>query len=416
MTIPDAFSLTRLFIAPNAAVPNPTLVQNWTGGVMTQWDQVSFANTVNVGPVIYRNLPVISPNGLTEGTVLLANAPGGYIVMGMLGSAAGITLIDPIRYRSLRADVSSPASSTSLVNAGNLNFLLNQDTQYAVDGCLFYNSGTSTSLNLAWNGPPNMVCKWSNWGTQDTSVQTHLLFDTMTAYGDGNSQETYGWGHSAVAHPKGWFSTTDTPGILQLRFGQHTSNAAPAVIQQGSWMRIAELGSGSGTQTYVGTYQCTGSMSYDHNGNYIGAGDGDNNMYVGQLAGRSFGNELHMWTFNGPQIRTDLIGASVLSAQMFLYCFACSSSQGDYLWYFGTETPVSTPCPHAAFGGSDVQNVWTPGNWGQFDISSQITNIVNGGANCIFGGPASFGDTATAFRGYGYSVSYRPFLQITYSK
>lgn len=413
MTLPNAFNLTHMFLAPTAAPQPPTLIQDWAGGVMTAWDPISYANTVQVGPAIYHNLPVVSPQGLTEGTVLVALAPGGYIIMGNLGSAKGVTLIDPIRYRSLRSDIS--ASSTTLVNAGLLNFLLNVNTQYAVDGCIFYNANSTANIKFAWDGPPNMASKWSNWGTQDTSL-THLLFDAMTSYGDGSTQETYGWGHSAVAHPKGWFATSDTGGILQLRFGQNTSNATPSILQTGSWLRISELGPASGTQTYVNIYQCTGSRSYDQNGNFIGSPDGDNNMYTWALSGRSFGNEAHMWTFNGAGIRSDLAGATVLSAQMFLYCFAASDLPADYQWRWSTTASVATTMPSNGFGGLDVKRLWQVNSWGGFDITSQMSNILTSNANSVLGGSYSYFDSSTAMRGYGYSINYRPYLQIVFAR
>ncbi|MGH3546677.1 MAG: hypothetical protein ACRDQU_00825 [Pseudonocardiaceae bacterium] len=411
MTAPDAFSLTRLFVAPNSVPAPATLTQDWVGGIMLTWDPVSFANTVRVGPVVYTNLPVCSPNGLTLGTVLLAKAPGGYIVVGMLGSATSTTLLDPIRYRALRADLSN--ATTTFTDAGVLNFLLNINTQYAVDGCLFYNTLVGTNVKFSWNGPPNMAAKWSAWGTQDTSF-THLLFDTVLGYGDANPQEIYSWGHSAIAHPRGWFATSDTPGLLQLRFAQNTANATAALLQQGSWLRITELGPASGAQTFIKLYTATGSRSYDKNGAYIGAPDGDNNMYMGQFNSRSFGGERHMWTFPAATMRTDLAGATVLSARMYLYCFKCDSAQGDYNWFFNTAATIQTTFPTSGFGGTDVQNLWSVGAWASFDITAQMDGILTRNANSVLGGPAGFNDASTAFRGFG-TGGYQPYIEITYA-
>lgn len=413
MTLPESFSLTRLFVSPNAVPADPTLTPDWIGGVMLTWDAISFANTVQVGPVVYVNLPVVNPNGLTEGTVLLANAPGGYIVMGMLGTSKSVTVIDPIRYRVLRTDI-SVTSSTTPVSAGLLNFLLNTNTQYAIDGCLFYNASTTSSIKLAWDGPPNMACKWSNWGTQDTSF-THLLFDTVVAYGDASTQETYGWGHSAVMHPKGWFATSDSGGLLQLRFAQNTSSTTPSILQAGSWLRIAELGPASGTQTHVNVYPCTASQSYNSSGAPIASPDGVNNMYTWSLSGRNNGDEQHMWTFNAAQIRSDLAGATVFSAQMFLYCFAASSSPADYNWQWSTTATIAGTMPTNGFGGLDVKNLWVVGTWNGFDITSQISSILTGNANSVLGGSYNFTDSATGMRGYGYSPSYIPYVQVSFA-
>lgn len=414
MTTADAFSTTRLFVAPSALPQTlPSLTQPWAGGVMSFWDPVSFANTVRVGPVTYQNLPVVSPNGLTEGTVLLALAPGGYIVIGMLASAATVTVLDPIRYRVLRADI-SVTSSTAMVNAGPLAFELNTNTQYALDGCLFYNASTSGDINIAFDGPPNMAVKWSAWGTQNTSF-THLYFDTVAAYGDANPQQIYGWGFSAPMHPRGWFATSDTPGILQLRFAQATSNATPTILQQGSWLRIAELGAASGAQTYIKIYPATGSQTYNSAGGaQVANPAGVNGMYIGDLSSTGYGNSCHMWTFNGAQIRSDLTGATVLSAQMFLYCYRSDSHQADYPWQWSTTSTIQTTMPTNGFGGADTQNLWTPPAWAAFDITSQMSAILTQNANSVLGGPAGFYDAYSEFYGYG-TPTYAPYLQITYA-
>jgi hypothetical protein len=412
MTAPGAFSLTRLFITPSSVPPDPTLAQDWVGGVMTQWDAVSFANTVVVGPVTYRNLPVVSPNGLTEGTVLLAKAPGGYIVIGMLGNSANITLIDPIRYRVLRSDLS--LSSTTLVNAGTLNFLLNENTQYAVDGALFFTASAQCDVKFAWNGPPNMATKWSMNGIIDSSIKTFIDVTSLTAYGDTTTQTIWTYANVQDCMPKAWFATTDTPGLLQLRVAEG-ADAKALTLLQGSWLRITELGSTGGATTFIKAYPATGSRSYDKNGTFIGSTDGDNELYMGSFSGRSFGSERHMWTFDAATMRTDLTGATILSAQMALYCTRSDSAQGDYNWFWSTASTIQTTFPSGGFGGSDVQNIWTPGSWASFDISSEMHNILNSNANSVLGGPAGFSDASTGFHGFGFSASYRPYIQVTYA-
>lgn len=413
MTVPDAFSLTRLFITPSSVPPDPTLAQDWVGGLMTQWDAVSFANTVLVGPVTYRNLPVVSPNGLTEGTVLLAKAPGGYIVMGMLGSSRGVTLIDPIRYSRMRSDLSVP--STTLINAGTLNFLLNEDTEYGIDGSLFYNAATASDIKFAWNGPPNMLARWSMYGvTTSATTSGSITSAIVQAYGDGSTQSVGGAGAAAACRPDGWFATSDTPGLLQLRVGLDSGSTA-ATLQQGSWLRISELGPSSGATTFVKQYPATGSRSYNSSGAFIGSPDGDNNIYSWSLSGRSFGNESNMWTFDSATMRTDLAGATILSAQMFYYCFAASSSPADWTFLWSPTATIATTFPNNGFAGLDVKNLWVVNTWNGFDISSEISNVLTGGANSVLGGSYHFSDSATGMHGFGFSASYRPYIQVTYA-
>ena len=138
-------------------------------------------------------------------------------------------------------------------------------------------------------------------------------------------------------------------------------------------------------------------------------------MYVGALSGRTFGSERHMWTFDAATMRTDLAGATILSAQMFLFCFQSSSSPADYSWFFSTASTIQATFPTSGFGGGDVKNLWVPSGWAGFDIAAQMVNVVNNNANSILGGPASLTDSATAFRGYGFSATYRPYIQVTYA-
>jgi len=412
MTTPGAFSLTRLFITPSAALPTPGLAQDWVGGLMTQWDAVSFANTVQVGPVIYRNLPVVSPNGMSVGTVLLAKGPAGYIIMGNLGTSSAVTFIDPIRYRALPGDINLP--STTLIDAGILNFLLNTNTQYAIDGALSYISTTSNDIRFAWTGPANMAVKWNMHGLSNATLN-EILTDVVTGYGDGSPQTIQGLGTTpTMCHPKGWFATTDTPGLLQLRVSLDSGTTA-GTLQQGSWLRISELGPFGGANTFIKVYTATGSRSYDHNGNYIGAGDGDNNMYTWTLSGRPYGSESHMWTFPAATMRADLAGATILSAEMFLYCFAASSSPADLTYQWSTTAAIAGTLPNNGFGGADIKNLWNVPGWAGFDISSQMANIVSNNANSVLGGSYNFSDSASGFRGFGFGASTRPYIQVTYS-
>jgi hypothetical protein len=180
-------------------------------------------------------------------------------------------------------------------------------------------------------------------------------------------------------------------------------------------MRIAELGPASGEQTFVKVYPATGSRSYNGSGSPISTPDGDNNLYTWSLSGRSNGNEAHMWTFDATTMRADLAGATVLSAQMFLYCFAGSSIPADLTYRWSTTATIAGTFPNNGFGGDDIKNLWQVNSWNGFDISSQMANIINSNANSVLGGSYNFSDSASGFRGYGFSASYRPYIQVTYA-
>jgi hypothetical protein len=258
-----------------------------------------------------------------------------------------------------------------------------------------------------------MAVKWSMFGLNNSTTHS-ILSDTVNAYGDANPQTIQGLGAPSTAQPTGWFATTDTPGLLQLRVALDSGTTA-GTLQQGSWLRISELGPFGGANTFIKVYTATGSRSYDHNGTFIGSTDGDNNMYTWTLSGRGFGSEAHMWTFPAATMRTDLAGATILSAEMFLYCFSASSSPADLTYKWSTTAAIAATFPNNGFGGDDIKNLWNVPGWAGFDISSQMTNILTGNANSVLGGSYNFSDSASGFRGFGFGASTRPYIQVTYS-
>jgi hypothetical protein len=414
MSSPDAFGLTRLFISPYD-VPRPAaLVQDIAGGTMTAWDPISHANTVIVGPVVYQNLPVVSPIGLTLGNVLLNKGPAGYIIMGMLSSASAQAL-DPIRFRVLKSDV--PLPNTTLIDAGTLAFELAAGVNYGLDGILFVNSTTSNDVRFAWTGPPNMAVKWDMFGLSNATTNG-ILTDVMSTYGDANPQTIQGLGALSMMQPGGWFSTTDTPGILQLRVSLASGTTA-GLLGQGSWLRLCNLDTGNvNTNTYTKVYTCTASRSYDDSGNPIGGTDQDNNVYFGSFSDRSFGNERAVMIFPGATMRSDLAGATVLSAQLFMYCFKAKEAKGS--WQGKSEAYTAVPATYNPSGGFGVNDVWDVNSWNSVECfymgaGSSIINRILAGDNAVGLTPTSFGLAATGFRGYGFSATYRPYIQVTYA-
>jgi hypothetical protein len=413
--VTDAFGLTRLFIAPPVRLSEPQLAQGLAGGTMTAWDPIALTNTVVVGQTTYQNLPTVSPIGLTEGRVLLQKSPAGYIIMGMLANATDATL-SPIRYRSLRTDLSVP--STTFIDGGTLNFQLAVNTEYGIDGGLSYISTTSQDFQLAWTGPANMTAKWSSFGVNNATTSS-INSDVVTGYGDGSPQTIQGTNAAAAAQPWGWFATTDTPGILQLRVALASAGTA-GTLQQGSWLRISDLGANTDTSTLIKQYVITGSRSYDGSGNPIGGTDQDNNIYFSTFPDRAFGQERSLIIFDGATIRSDLAGATILSARLYLYCIKAEETKGSFQ---GTaETYSSVPATYVpTVTGFGVNDLWSVNSWNSIDAlylggaSSFINRIVNASCNSIGLTPVSAGLAATGFHGYGFSTAFRPYLEVTYA-
>ena len=75
--------LTRLFLPPNSGVGLPA----WMQGTCTAWDPTTAQSVVNVnGVAVYTNAPILTAAvaGMGTGTVLIAFADGGPIILGRL--------------------------------------------------------------------------------------------------------------------------------------------------------------------------------------------------------------------------------------------------------------------------------------------------------------------------------------------
>lgn len=385
---------------------------------MTAWDPIGLTNTVTVGPVTYQNLPVVSPVGLTEGLVLLAKGPAGYIIMGMLAGASS-SLLAPIRYRRLKPDLSVP--TTTFADAGLLNFQLATNTEYALDGMLSYLSGgTVTDMKFAWTGPANMAVRWSMGGVNNATSYS-VNNETIYLYGDANFQTVQGAAVGFTCRPAGWFATTDTPGLLQLRVALSAAGVA-GTLQEGSWLRISDLGTSTNADIHIKQYACTASRSYDDSGNPIGVTDQDNNVYQGTFPDRSFGNERSILIFPGSTIRSDLAGALVLNARLYLYCFKAEEVHGS-LVEPRTEPNTSVPATYAGPSSNDatsLHDAWPVPGWFSVECLYQggpdgLLNGILAGDNAIGLPPTTFGLAATGYRGYGFSASFRPYLEVTYA-
>ncbi|MGH3847779.1 MAG: hypothetical protein ACRDS0_41140, partial [Pseudonocardiaceae bacterium] len=168
--------------------------------------------------------------------------------------------------------------------------------------------------------------------------------------------------------------------------------------------------------TTVKSYPATGSRAYNASSAFIGSPDGDNNLYLGAISGTTGVQAL--WTFDGATLRTDVAGATITVARMYLYCTRSDSPKGDLNWFFSTLSTIPTTFPATSIPhtGADQQNLWTPPGWGSFDILSQMNHILLDNANSVLVGPAQSNDAYTAFSGYGASAALRPYIQVTYQK
>ena len=182
---------------------------------------------------------------------------------------------------------------------------------------------------------------------------------------------------------------------------------------------VGGTGAPSGALTWTVQYPALQSRSYDGNGNFIGAPDGNNNMYRSTFPDRPFSNEQFECIFNGAQIRTDLAGASVIYARLYLYCMKCEEASGTLEFGVTPDTAVQGTLSDNGAGSYGIDDDWPVPGWNYYDMLSQgpttsLAQFLSVG-NGIIGRPSLFGLAATGFVGVGGAVGQRPYIEIRYS-
>jgi len=127
-------------------------------------------------------------------------------------------------------------------------------TDYAIDGYLAYDSGSTPKIvvtTLALDGADG---HWTTYCLDDTGITTGVgAVDARTAQGFG-SRANLGlallYGHNAAGGDgisgcclvSGYLSTAVTGGVLQFAFSQLVADAAVTTVKAGSWIELTRLG------------------------------------------------------------------------------------------------------------------------------------------------------------------------------
>lgn len=181
-------------------------------------------------------------------------------------------------------------------------------------------------------------------------------------------------------------------------------------------------GAPSGSLTYTVRYVATASRSYDGSNVYIGSPDGDNNIYESTFADRSYVNERFQVIFPGANMRSDLAGATFIYARMWLYCFKAEETKGSIGFGVSTDTTLKATFSDTSIGQSwGADDDWPVPGWYYFDMLSTsgghtlLSEFLDDGGNSILAKqPIIPGLAATAFRGFGYHIDYRPYIEVRY--
>lgn len=138
----------------------------------------------------------------------------------------------------------SRISSTTLVDATGLSFVLAANSDYCMDGHLAYYGLDAVDIRVAWTGPVGMTVCWSFFAIDSTATSQTSSINTGTAivYGDANFAILGTETDTAIScRPSGFWRTGATAGTLQLRWAQNVSNATAATILRGSWLSLVKV-------------------------------------------------------------------------------------------------------------------------------------------------------------------------------
>lgn len=261
---------------------------------------------------------------------------------------------------------------------------------------------------------------------QDVEIDNTWAFAFPINFEDHNFPEGLNYIHLRLASR----NTTSSANVINLAFNNN-------VTPDDFFMTVEDIGAHPGQFGNIGllaggtvltkTYTAIWSKSYDSAGNPIASPDTNNSIYQGNFDGAggraAYGNERALLGFDGTQIRSDLLGKSLIDAKLYLYCFTSEDTIGSLS--FGAHNSTSAPANYgSAVIGSNEWNyekeVSYPG-WSIFNLFDDASGLSSGtmmqeflvnNENGIALKPTILGVEATGYRGYGFSVSLRPYIVV----
>jgi hypothetical protein len=229
-------------------------------------------------------------------------------------------------------------------------------------------------------------------------------------FGAINGEVLFNSTHTGPAQVQLQISTSDTVAWA----GQPTAvaNGATIWVEDAGEFITASGGTGaaSGAVTTDKKYTALASKSYDNSGAFIGSPDGTNNMYQGTLSGRSHGTESAAWSFAGSTMASDIAGAVINSAKLWMYCTNSSGASGGVNISMSTATTPPTTAPPTGSNNTNFSSNWPVPGWAGVDITSYLSL----GASLVILEHAII-DGSASFYGFG-TAGFQPYIEINYTK
>jgi hypothetical protein len=152
----------------------------------------------------------------------------------------------------------SRAATTAATADPHLQFEVEANAVYAMDGWIIYDSPTAADINVDWSAPSGSDGQWTAIAVGHSPVigvssGVVLQTDTQDARGylirveanDLTSARSYGGlgtGSTPLTmHLKGTLRVGPTSGVYSLDWAQFSSNATATTVYTDSWLRLQRI-------------------------------------------------------------------------------------------------------------------------------------------------------------------------------
>lgn len=403
------------------AINSPNYVPGVSGWTINRDGSAEFANVTTRGPVVVTN----PANGQVVATVAAnGNISGqlGTFTDVLIGTTSvGAELIARARgivgYWDIGASALPAPGNGVFTNLAWVRCNFDTSRVYRVTTRLLPVQTTSTTyqiLTSQWIYSNNLVSSVT-FGTQVQSVpsasfggtQFPDMFQNIAYFADTRAAANGGRA-TFLLQTK---STDAKTNFVNGGWGLIIEDIGP--LSAVTTFRDGGTGTPSGLTTYTTTYPCTASEIFDGNGNreFISS-----YMNTGQPAGSSATfPERGMWCFNGTQLRSNLSGATLNWARLYLYCLNSSSTtDGETFvgWLANSTIPGSYP---GAGSGTTKYTGWPLPGWAFVDVTSPVGTYVLSGINAS-SVMQTIGLSTPSCQWSGFTGTYAPYLVLNYTK
>lgn len=134
----------------------------------------------------------------------------------------------------------SLSTSTTLQNDNDLAAAMVANATYRMQGMIFYSSGATPDIKVAFTFPSGVTAYWGGAGYDVTAGSNTVRFVSQRAAASGSSLLFEGSTADAHLLLNGLFIVGSTAGNLQFQWAQNSSSGT-TTVQAGSWMSLTRV-------------------------------------------------------------------------------------------------------------------------------------------------------------------------------